>query len=304
MRAAGNLMKRNILIYMRDRGTVFYSILSTLIILGLMILFLGDMNSRDIVYALEQMGGVRDAEADRANADYLVMMWTLAGILVSNAVTVTMTVMGCMIKDEDDRRLASFYVAPVKRIYVALSYIFSAWLIGIIMCLITLAAFQGYMVLIGQTLLAGTAWLQLLGMIALNSFVYASAAYLIALFVHSMSAWSGLLTVIGTLVGFVGAIYLPMAALPEKVADVLKCLPVLHGAAMMRVVCTKEAVNTAFAGLSADAVEVFREKMGITVVMGNGPVSFPVQAGYLFALGLVFIAAAALISRKRSLYDR
>lgn len=304
MRAAGNLMKRNILIYMRDRGTVFYSILSTLIILGLMILFLGDMNSRDIVYALEQMGGVRDAEADRANADYLVMMWTLAGILVSNTVTVTMTVMGCMIKDEDDRRLASFYVAPVKRIYVALSYIFSAWLIGIIMCLITLAAFQGYMVLIGQTLLAGTAWLQLLGMIALNSFVYASAAYLIALFVHSMSAWSGLLTVIGTLVGFVGAIYLPMAALPEKVADVLKCLPVLHGAAMMRVVCTKEAVNTAFAGLSADAVEVFREKMGITVVMGNGPVSFPVQAGYLFALGLVFIAAAALISRKRSLYDR
>lgn len=304
MRAAGNLMKRNILIYMRDRGTVFYSILSTLIILGLMILFLGDMNSRDIVYALEQMGGVRDAEADRANADYLVMMWTLAGILVSNTVTVTMTVMGCMIKDEDDRRLASFYVAPVKRIYVALSYIFSAWLIGIIMCLITLAAFQGYMVLIGQTLLAGTAWLQLLGMIALNSFVYASAAYLIALFVHSMSAWSGLLTVIGTLVGFVGAIYLPMAALPEKVADVLKCLPVLHGAAMMRVVCTKEAVNTAFAGLSADAVEVFREKMGITVVMGNGPVLFPVQAGYLFALGLVFIAAAALISRKRSLYDR
>lgn len=289
---------------MRDRGTVFYSILSTLIILGLMILFLGDMNSRDIVYALEQIGGVRDAEADRANADHLIMMWTLAGILVSNTVTVTMTVMGCMIKDEDDKRLASFYVAPVKRIYVALSYIFSAWLIGIIMCLITLAAFQGYMVLTGQTLLAGTAWLQLLGMIALNSFVYASAAYLIALFVHSMSAWSGLLTVIGTLVGFVGAIYLPMAALPEKVADVLKCLPVLHGAAMMRVVCTAEAVDTTFAGLPADAVEVFQEKMGITVVMGDGPVSFPVQAGYLFALGLLFIAAAALISRKRSLYDR
>ena len=91
MRATGNLMKRNILIYMRDKGTVFYSILSMLIILGLMILFLGDMNSRDIVRALEQMGGVRDAEADRINADYLIMVWTLAGILVSNTVTVTMT---------------------------------------------------------------------------------------------------------------------------------------------------------------------------------------------------------------------
>lgn len=304
MRATGNLMKRNILIYMRDKGTVFYSILSTLIILGLMILFLGDMNSRDIVRALEQMGGVRDAEADRINADYLIMVWTLAGILVSNTVTVTMTVMGCMIKDEENKRLASFYVAPVKRIYVALSYIVSAWVIGIMMCLITLAVFQGYMAVTGQTLLAGAVWLQLLGMIILNSFVYASAAYLIALFVHSMSAWSGLLTVIGTLVGFVGAIYLPMAALPEKVADVLKCLPVLHGAAMMRVVCTAEAVETTFAGLPDEAVEVFREEMGITVVVGDGPVSFSAQAGYLLVLGLVIIAAAAFISRKRSLYDR
>lgn len=304
MRATGNLMKRNILIYMRDKGTVFYSILSTLIILGLMILFLGDMNSRDIVRALEQMGGVRDAEADRINADYLIMVWTLAGILVSNTVTVTMTVMGCMIKDEENKRLASFYVAPVKRINIALSYIVSAWVIGIMMCLITLAVFQGYMAVTGQTLLAGAVWLQLLGMIILNSFVYASAAYLIALFVHSMSAWSGLLTVIGTLVGFVGAIYLPMAALPEKVADVLKCLPVLHGAAMMRVVCTAEAVETTFAGLPDEAVEVFREEMGITVVVGDGPVSFSAQAGYLLVLGLVIIAAAAFISRKRSLYDR
>lgn len=304
MRVTGNLIKRNILIYMRDRGTVFYSILSTLIILGLMILFLGDMNSRDIVYALEQMGGARDAEADRANADYLIMMWTLAGILVSNTVTVTMTVMGCMIEDERDKRLASFYVAPVKRFYVALSYIFSAWLIGIMMCLLTLAVFQGYLAVTGQALLSGTAWLQLSGMIVLNSFVYASAAYLLALFVHSMSAWSGLLTVIGTLVGFVGAVYLPMGALPEKVADVLKCLPVLHGAAMMRVVCTKEAVETTFAGLSAEAVEIFQEEMGITVVVGDGPVSFLAQAGYLLVLGLTVAATAALISRKRRLYDR
>jgi len=304
MRATGNLMKRNILIFMRDKGTVFFSILSTLIILGLMILFLGDMNSKDIVYALEQTGGARDAETDRANADHLIMMWTLAGILLSNAVTVTMTAMGSMIEDEAGKRLASFYIAPVKRVYVALGYIFSAWLIGIVMCLITLAVSQGYMAATGQALLTGKAWLQLFGMIVLNTFVYASAAYLIALFVHSMGAWGGILTVIGTLVGFAGGVYLPVAALPEKVAAVLKCLPVLHGAAMMRSVCTAEAVETTFAGLPAEAVEVFQENMGITVVMGDGPVSFPVQAGYLLVLGLAVVAAAAIVSRKKMVYDR
>ena len=304
MRATGNLIKRNIMIFMRDRGRVFFSVLSMLIILGLMILFLGNMNSRDIVAALEELGGVRDAEADKANADYLILLWTLAGIFVSNAVTVTMTAMGSMVEDEASRRLASFYVAPVKRLYIALGYIFSAWFIGMIMCLVTLAAAQGYMALTGLVPLTRTACLQLFGMIALNTFLYAAIAYLIALFVRSVGAWSGLLTVIGTLVGFVGGIYLPMAALPEKVAAVLKCLPVLHGAAMMRGVCTAEAVETTFAGLPSEAVEVFQESMGITVVMGDGPVSFQAQAGYLFALGIVVIAVAAVISRKRSLYDR
>ena len=53
MRAAMNLVKRNIYIFIRDRGRVISSVLSMLIVLGLMILFLGDMNSQDIVTALE-----------------------------------------------------------------------------------------------------------------------------------------------------------------------------------------------------------------------------------------------------------
>ena len=141
-------------------------------------------------------------------------------------------------------------------------------------------------------------------MIALNAFVYAAIAYFIALFVHSVGAWNGILSIVGTLVGFVGAIYLPMSVLPESVADILRHLPVLHGAAMMRVVCTKEAVEKTFAGIPAEAAEVFREKMGITIVMGDEPVSFVVQAGCLLALGLLMIAASAVISRRKLLYDR
>lgn len=304
MKAVMYLVKRNILIFMRDRGTVCSSVMSMLITLGLMILFLGNMNIEDIVYALEQLGGNRDTAADRANAEYLIMMWTIAGILLSNTVTVTMTSIGSMIEDETRMRLASFYVTPVKRLSIALGYILSAWCTAVLMCMITLAASQGYLAVSGQTMIGGTAILKLLGMIALNAFVYAAAGYLTALFFHSVGAWSGLLAIVGTLVGFVGAIYLPMSAMPEKVADILKRLPVLHGAAMMRVVCTKEAVEATFAGAPAEAAEIFQEKMGITVVMGDGPVPFSAQAGYLFLFGALAVAAAVVISRKKSLYDR
>ena len=76
MKVTLHLFWRNFLIFIRDKGAVFFSILSMLIVLALMVLFLGDMNSEDIVEALQQAGAERDLEKDRANADYLVQMWT------------------------------------------------------------------------------------------------------------------------------------------------------------------------------------------------------------------------------------
>lgn len=283
---------------------VFFSVLSMLIVLALMVIFLGSMNSENVVDALAKMGGVRDAASDEENAEYLIQMWTLAGILVVNTVTVTLTVMGVMVEDEARKRLASFYVAPVKRIKLALGYIFSSWVIGVGMCLVTLIVGEAYMVLKGHPLLSAVSLLKLVGMIALNAFVYASLSYLLALLVHSESAWSGLLTIIGTLVGFIGAIYLPMSMLPDGVAKVLKCLPVLHGAAMMRVICIEDAVGKTFAGLPDMAADMFRESMGVTVIMDGSEVSLFGQIIFLLACGIMAIAASVLISGRRRLRDR
>ena len=42
--ATGALLLRNMKIFLRDRGAVFFSLLSMLIVLALMFLFLGNMN--------------------------------------------------------------------------------------------------------------------------------------------------------------------------------------------------------------------------------------------------------------------
>ena len=59
------LVKRNILIFIRDRASVFFSVLSMLIVLMLMVVFLGNMNADNIVEVLEQYGGIRDSVLDR-----------------------------------------------------------------------------------------------------------------------------------------------------------------------------------------------------------------------------------------------
>lgn len=304
MKKVCNLIKRNILIFFRDRAAVFFSVLSMLIVLGVMVIFLGNMSSESIIDMLSQMGGERDAMTDQKNAEYLIKMWTLAGILAVNSLTISMTVMQNMISDEAQNRLASFYVAPVKRIQLALGYVGSSFLIASGMCVLTLFVGECYMVISGHPLLAITDILKLIAMIMLNAFIYASISYLLAMFIHSESAWGGILTVVGTLVGFVGAIYLPMSALPDNVAGILKCLPVLHGASMMRVVCTKDAVAETFAGLPGEVTKAFNEGMGVTVSIGGEIVTLQMQVAFLLTCGIIAIIAAALISKRRKVRDR
>lgn len=301
--ATGALLVRNMKIFLRDRGAVFFSLLSMLIVLALMLLFLGSMNSDTIVELLKTYGGARDAAADRANADHLVLVWALAGILLVNCVTVTMTVMGNLIHDEEEGKLASFYIAPVSRARITLGYILSAWIIGAGMSLFTL--FVGNLLLYGNGGgLSAKTCLSLAGMILANSFLYAALSYLFTLFVHSSGAWNGLLTVSGTLVGFLGGIYLSMEMLPEKVCTVMKLLPVLHGASMMRRVSVQEALTETFLGLPAAVAKGYSEGMGITVSVNGEILSVSMQLFFVVLLGVGITVVSALISMRRAGRDR
>lgn len=298
------LIKRNCLIYLRDRSAVFFSVLSMLIVLMLMVVFLGSMNTENVINIIEEYGGRMATGTDKSNASYLVQIWTLAGILVVNAVTVTLTVLGNMVQDETRKKIMAFYVTPVRRIKLVLGYILSAWIIGIFMCILTLAAGELYFISKGYGALPIVSICKLLGMIICNTFTFSALGYLIALFVHSDSAWSGMLTIIGTLVGFVGGIYLPMGQLTDGVQKILKCLPVLHGASMMRAVCTSDIIEKTFAGMPNELISVYQDKMGITVYVSGNVLEIKQQIFILLGYALAAIALAAVITKNRKLRDR
>ena len=304
MRELFYLTKRNSLVFLRDRKAVFFSVLSMLIVLGLMVIFLGGMNSRELVELLGQYGGERDQARDEENARQLIQMWTLAGILVVNSVTVTMTVIGTMVQDEEQSRLASFYVTPVKRGKLVLGYVLAAWLTGAALSVLTLVAGELYMVTQGWGLLSARVLAAMCGMILVNTFVYAALGYLLAMFIHSYSAWGGMLTIVGTLVGFAGGIYLPMSSFSERLQTVLKCLPILQGTSMMRRVCLEEITKTTFQGMPQQAVEIFQEKMGVTLTAGEEIISIGTQFSVLLIYGILATGTAFLLNRRRRLKDR
>ena len=304
MRELYYLVKRNILVFIRDYAAVFFSVLSMLIILLLMVVFLGKMNTDNVLWVLTEYGGERDVLQDERNAQYLIQMWTLAGIMAVNTFTVPLTVMQTMVRDEVNGHLASFYVAPVKRVKIVLGYTLASWLIGSGMSFLTLIIGEIYMEAQGYSILAPVAIFKILAMIMLNALVYSAVGYLLALFIHSESAWGGMLTVMGTLVGFLGAIYLPVSMLSENIVNMLKCLPVLHGTAMMRKVLTKDAMATTFNGLPDLVPESFAKEIGIILWNEETQITLANQILVLALYAIIAIVVATIISKKRKIHDR
>lgn len=299
-----SLVKRNCLVFLRDRASVFYSLMSMLIVLTLMGIFLGNMNVESITELLNQYGGVRDTALDKENAFQLVQYWTLAGILVVNSVTVTLTVIGVMVDDVNENRLESFYCAPVGKNIIALSYITAAAVIGIVFCTLTFGAALVYIYVSEGTLLSVNAILQVILYTMVNVCIFSVIMYLAALFVKSSGAWSGVATIVGTLVGFIGAIYLPMGSLPNGVKDVLKYIPVLHGTSLMRKICCEEAVNTAFKNAPDGLISGYREYMGIDIVMNNKVVGSGCQLLFILLCGIIGLTAIAVIMKNKKISDR
>jgi len=292
------LTKRNLLMYLRDRGTVFFSLLSMFVVLCLMIFFLGDINISVLTSELSRLPG-RDAQADKENALLLVLTWTTGGIVPVNAVMVTLSSYSSMIRDKRSRRSDAIYTSPVSRTVVALSYITATCLASIIICTLTFVIAEVYFVIKGASVLSFIAHLKIFLMIVVNSFSYSAIMYLFAALVRTESAWSGFGTVIGALVGFFGGIYMPIGQLAPTLVSIVKSTPVIYSTVMFRQVICKDMLEVIFDGVPEVVVDIYKETMGITIEIWDVNVSPLACCAILLISGVIFLTAGMIVIEQR-----
>ena len=301
------LINRNLKRYFRDKGTVFFSLLTMLIVIALMLFFLGDMNVRSLTNAAKELG-IADLELIEQNAKLYLLMWTAAGVLAVNTVTVTQTMIGFQIEDMSKKKMSGFLISPVSRLKLTLGYVGAAWVCSMMIGLLTLVLTQAYVVSQGAGALSLMENLQIIGMLAANSFTFAALMHLVAQLVNSEGAWSGFGTVMGTLVGFLGAIYIPMGGLPAGVQSFLKCTPVLYGTSMLRRVMTSHVGDTLFESFGEYFIEniqpEYLEEMGVTLIIGGNVLSVGTELAIILLCGILFSAISFLVMRRKNYSDR
>ena len=257
------LVLRNTKIYLRDKATVFFSFLSVIIILSLYILFLGAM----------QIDALKNTFGDIEGIDWLVSSWIMAGILTVSTVTIPLTSLGALIQDRQNGMINDFYTSPIDRKVLALSYLISAWIIGFIMVMINLVVGQIYVLTQGGEFLSFIGYAQLIGVVTLCIMSFSSFFFFLSLFIRTRNAYGTLATLVGTFIGFLGGIYIPIGILGKTVQTVMNSLPTAHAVTIIRQIYMKGAIDKVFEGAPEEVYNSYATFNGIEIVIGNHQLS-------------------------------
>ncbi|HCT62507.1 MAG TPA: hypothetical protein DIC19_00175 [Erysipelotrichaceae bacterium] len=254
MRKIMALSIRNLRLFVRDKALVFFSFLSVIIILGLYVLFLGDIQVQNIRSMIQM---------DIPEIDALVYAWMLPGLIAVASITLSLGNMGRLVDDAQGENLNDFLVSPLKRTQLILSYLISSI---IITSFISLCMFALSIVIVK---LKGGPWLnfeqilQSLGIIVLLIISSALLSLYIASWVKTQNTYGVVNSMVGTFIGFVTGAYMPMGIMPVFVQNMFNILPVSLGASLLRQVYLSPILDTVFKNAPAEMLSEYRYFQGV-----------------------------------------
>ncbi len=278
--------KRNILLYFRDKATVFFSLLAVIILVALYVLFLGDMTAKQL--------------PDFPEKKALLMSWFIAGMLAVTSMTTTLASFGILVDDRANKTYMDFYSSPISRARLVGGYVLSALSIGFLMCLCTLIASNIFLVVSGEAMLPVGKMIAVGGVVILAVMASASMVLLLVSFFKTSNAFAAASTVIGTLLGFLAGIYIPIGSLPDYLQTIIKLFPVSHSAALFRQVLMEAPLTNSFVNAPIEMKEAFLFDMGVFYKINGEKVSTLFSVFYLGATTLVFFTLSLLVMKRKN----
>ncbi|MDY4575768.1 MAG: ABC transporter permease [Intestinibacter sp.] len=276
---------RNLKVFFRDKTAVFFSLLAVFIVLGLYVLFLGDAWA-------DSLQNIKDAKQ-------LMNCWIIAGLIGVTSVTANMGAFGIMVEDKSKNKMKYFTVSPMKNFKLIGGYILSSFVVGSIMSVVALAISQAYLIYSGAEALTLNQLAEVFLVILVTTLSNGAMVLFIVSLFNSEKAFSTASTIIGTLIGFITGIYLPISMLPESVQNVVKLFPTSHGISILRQIFMERQMEVSFSNIPISYVNEFKESMGVVYYLNDKLVSNTTSIMILIGSAVIFFLLAILIISKK-----
>lgn len=238
-----SLTKRNIKIYFASKSNIFFSMLALIILVGLHFVVFRKMNADSLLSS-----GISIHEKW---AFWFSDCLMLSALIPIGAVTISLTSLGQIVTDKERNIINDFYVAPVSRNTLLMSYLLSSFTIGAMMLLGFIAVFEIYLVVIYGISFTIMQFLAVLGVTVLSLLLGNSFVMLIVSFVKREQAMGAIGTILGTMLGFFCGAYVPIGVLGKSVGTIFTCLPFLPLTTLSR---QSFFMNISSTGLTKDIV--------------------------------------------------
>jgi len=224
------LTKRNLLIYFKDIMAVIFSLLTSIIVFVLYLIFL----KGTFVDAINNFTIGLESFIEQVDIDTLVSALLLVGIIGSAMITVPFSCLQTVIKDRENKIDYDISSTPIKRYQVILSYFTSAVISS---SLVTSVILTVGLVVINSNgnlnMTAGTI-ASTYGIVLLGSVSSTAVFLILMLFFKTSAASSAFFGILSAASGFVIGAYIPLSQFSEGVQTFCNLVPATQITVLLR----------------------------------------------------------------------
>ena len=251
MRGIWGLIKRNLLLFFKDWQSILFSLLTSIIVLVLYLLFLKGTFVSAMQSAMEQYPGLVSMIAEK-DIDMFANFLLLTGILGSAMISVPFSCITTLVRDRANKVDYDILATPLKRGQIIFAYFVSAVLSSTLLTGFILAIGLVGISLQGDTHLNAIQLVKSFAVVALGSISASAIFMIVVLFFKSVSACEAFFGILSAASGFVIGAYIPISQFSNGVQTVCNLFPASQITILLRNILLNgllDHINTSLQGV-------------------------------------------------------
>lgn len=286
------MVKRNIKLFFKDKGMLFTSLITPLILLVLYVTFLGNVYRDSFLSALpagftvseELIGG-------------LVGGQLFSSLLAVSCVTVSFCSNLLMVQDKVSGAHNDLIISPIKKTTLALGYYIATTISTLIVCFVAMTACLVYLACVGWYLSFADVLFLILDILLTVSFGTALSS-IINVFLSSQGQISAVGSIVSSCYGFICGAYMPISSFGSGLQKVISFLPGTYATSLFRNHATRgvfaEMENS---GLPKELITGLKDSIDCNIYFFDNQVSLGVMFAILALSVAVLICAYIFIHK-------
>ena len=298
MRGILGLIKRNLLLFFKDWQSILFSLLTSIIVLVLYLLFLKGTFVSAMQSAMEQYPGLVSMIAEK-DIDMFANLLLLTGILGSAMISVPFSCITTLVRDRASKVDYDILATPLKRGQIIFAYFVSAVLSSTLLTGFILAIGLVGISLQGDTHLNAIQLVKSFAVVALGSISASAIFMIVVLFFKSVSACEAFFGILSAASGFMIGAYIPISQFSDGVQPVCNLFPASQITILLRNILLNgllEHINTSLAGTDQGMfVLSLKEYFTFQAKLFNGYLDMNKMLEYILGVILFCIVAQIVI---------